>query len=287
MSPDSETSASDSTSTDGPWTFVHASTAVTCGIRDELADCWTDWEAFPLDSVPSGTVAEIGAGTGWGCVTAASDGHIECWGEGATGGETDAPDGGGWHDLDVARDVACALDAEGLPRCWGDWGLREDPPETTPPPTVPLLDLSVGDNFACGRRSEDEILCWGRESSGPHTLVPSPVEGPFLDVAVGAAHGCAVRFDDRIVCWGTNDFGESDGSSSLPFAQASAGPFSSCGLAVDGRIRCWGNVPQLEWEHQGEFATVSAGAGYACGLTHAGEIECAGSCGSGECTVPE
>ena len=51
---------------------------------------------------------------------------------------------------------------------------------------------------SCGIRSDDTVVCWGRNGSG-ETDAPA---GSFKTVSAGSNHSCGIRSNDTIVCWG-------------------------------------------------------------------------------------
>src|SRR5207245_7594271 len=78
------------------------------------------------------------------------------------------------------------------------------------------LNVSVGNEHACGLRSDGQILCWGSNFGGqvgtgptpPDTTVPNPIASAFSDwivVAAGGEHSCAVRSGGQLSCWGSDD----------------------------------------------------------------------------------
>jgi hypothetical protein len=97
----------------------------------------------------------------------------------------------------------CALDASGLPTCWG----RDDHGQATPP-AVPFVQLALGRHHSCGRQADGSVLCWGAgtptaaNGNGEHFGQASPPMGTFVDLAAGEDFTCARFADGTRDCWG-------------------------------------------------------------------------------------
>jgi len=102
-----------------------------------------------------------------------SDGTVQCFGSNLLGelgnGTTKNSSvpvlvGGGFqlHGVSVGRNQACALDASGGPRCWGN-GVTSPVLVQTP---VPITQLATGDLHTCGLGTDGRIYCWGDNSYG-------------------------------------------------------------------------------------------------------------------------
>ena len=104
--------------------------------------------------------------------------------------------------------------------CWGenDAGQLGDGTQATralvPAPVVGLTDaveLAIGSNHSCARRSTGEVVCWGENYFGQlgdgtttRRFTPEPVVGldMAVEVAAGFAHSCARRATGEVLCWG-------------------------------------------------------------------------------------
>jgi hypothetical protein len=102
-----------------------------------------------------------------------ADGSVQCFGSNLLGelgngtftnSNVPVTVGGGMalRGVSVGRNQACALDASGFPRCWGN-GNPSPVAVSTP---VPLTTLAVGDLHACGLGSDAHIYCWGNNTYG-------------------------------------------------------------------------------------------------------------------------
>jgi alpha-tubulin suppressor-like RCC1 family protein len=98
---------------------------------------------------------------------------------------------------------------------------------------TPMIDVSAGARFSCGRRAVDRALvCWGSNSANqlggvflagfsnvPIVLASLPSSDGLVS---GDAHACAMR-DIDLLCWGDNLFGQlGDGT----FGSGGSGPVS-------------------------------------------------------------
>ena len=68
---------------------------------------------------------------------------------------------GSFTALAVGSGLACALDSDGLPRCWGAGAV--------PAPARRLTSIDVGGSFACGLTDDARIVCWGEDFKGMST----------------------------------------------------------------------------------------------------------------------
>lgn len=106
-----------------------------------------------------------------------------------------------------------------------------------------MLNIQVGERFACGINATGCIVCKGSNDAGQLNI---PLETPhdFIGVALGASHGCAIRKSNgTVVCWGGNGNGEiqSKITDGISFESIVAGPDFTCGLTTSNfSIICWG-----------------------------------------------
>lgn len=122
----------------------------------------------------------------------------------------------------------CALDAGGVPRCWGEYdrgvlgrdGTGTDPvpgPVTGSPIYEALFTGPQGDQ-ACGRRTDGVVECWGDNQHGTvgtplafGTVVVEPTVVAALrgatEIAFGEGSACAI-VDGAVLCWGANTVGQ-------------------------------------------------------------------------------
>ena len=261
-------------------TFTHVGDL--CGVRsDGTVTCWG---AIPPDpsEPPSGTHVQTSDLCG---IT--TEGAVACWGTGQYGHANEpaeAPSGqytqvssGGFH--------ACALGADGTPRCWG-YNYGDGPA----PPDAIFAEVSVGSTHPCGITADGRIDCWDRRYRGPAPAVegwraPEPgelSEGQFARISVGGVRlddsmACAVRADGALACW---DYGGPRAAPHGEFSDVSVGRGQTCALRTDGAVECWA------WDEddsapsppaQDRFTTVSATAGYACGVRANDALACWGA----------
>ena len=128
-------------------------------------------------------------------------------------------------------------------------------------PKVQVLQIGVGDEFACGRRADGTVMCWGakddgRLGDGKDKTSSQPVlvkdMNDATDLSVGDDHACVVRKTGEVYCWGQNDkrqLGDgttSDAVTPRPVVmlgdatQVAAGGEFSCALKKDATVVCWG-----------------------------------------------
>ncbi|KAH6827294.1 CRINKLY4 related 3 [Perilla frutescens var. hirtella] len=129
--------------------------------------------------------------------------------------------------------------------CWGDDVISNS--IQTELENSSMLNIQVGERFACGIDVTGFIICKGSNDSG-QLNIPSETAQDYSAVALGASHGCAIRkANGTVVCWGGNGNGNRNGEISskitddISFESIVAGPDFSCGLTTSNfSIICWG-----------------------------------------------
>jgi alpha-tubulin suppressor-like RCC1 family protein len=187
----------------------------------------------PVEVQGIGDAVQIGTGTAFTCALHAS-GAVSCWGANE---EQQLGRAGGRVSGGLAPDVVAGVnDARAL---------------------------AVGGDFACVLRTDDQLLCWGGNSSGQlgdgtraGRAAPAPVLGlsEVELVAAGRGHACARTRGGELLCWGDNRFGQlgpdaSEDSATralvvpnLENARAiSAGFGHNCAILTDDTLLCWGD----------------------------------------------
>lgn len=179
--------------------------------------------------------------------------------------------------------------------------------------TADWKQVSAGDQYTCGIRTNGRLTCWGWNSSGQlgigstSTSVPAPrVVGTATDwksVATGFATTCAIRGAGLLYCWGVNSNGQLGIGSTearvrparvgtaTDWRQVSVGYGHACGLRATKGVYCWGSnlKGQLGIGSTGgkrtrpaqvgtatSWTSVSAGFYATCGRRAPGRISCWG-----------
>jgi len=272
---------------------------------------WTVTDSTVATVTDSGQVAAIGEGTAW--VRAEREGMADSvLVRSARVRFTSVAAG---SDLNT-----CAAGPDGA-FCWGaEYGsgalgtgvaLWE---QTTPAGVLggqTLMQVSLGEGFACGLTAGGSAYCWGSSAYGrlgngaSEAVVPRAVGvagGPTLTtLRAGRRHACGVSVGGQIRCWGGNTTGAlgvpiGTGTSAVPVTVAAPVPFvyvgtgylHSCALATDGTAWCWGRGAQLgdsvgvaRWEPgqvagSQRFTQLSSGWNHTCGLTADSLVYCWG-----------
>jgi hypothetical protein len=111
-------------------------------------------------------------------------------------------------------------------------------------PFAGAVEVEVGAEAACARKSDGTVWCWGTNQLGelataPGTLSSSlyPIQVQLLSSAAGLIHGpsytfCAVMQDSSVVCWGADGFGQAGG----PSKTSSSTPTSILTAAGGGNL---------------------------------------------------
>jgi alpha-tubulin suppressor-like RCC1 family protein len=81
-----------------------------------------------------------------------------------------------------------------------------------------VVQVAMGDSFACGLRSDGTVRCWGQNTQGEFgdgtgTDSASAKTGPILPAAAtaitaGATSACVILADRSLRCWGSNYYGQ-------------------------------------------------------------------------------
>lgn len=206
----------------------------------------------PLVNIGGSAVA-LGLGYGHSCALL-DTGKVRCWGYNSQGqlgigskksvgfSVEDMPPAdidlgpGVVTQLAVSSSQNCVVMQDGDLRCWGQGALGilgngsleniGDEPGEMPPPSVniggPVVQVALGDTFACALLEGGTVRCWGWGSNGSlgsgatETLGDEPGEmpPPVVDVGgiasqifAGFQHACALLQDGTLRCWGKNDQG--------------------------------------------------------------------------------
>jgi alpha-tubulin suppressor-like RCC1 family protein len=134
----------------------------------------------------------------------------------------------------------------------------------------PVVQVAAGQGYACARRDDDSLWCWGLTAgaagqlgNGADTGSATPVQvtalgNEVIDVAAGAAATCARTRDLSLWCWGDNSEG-------------------AVGVGAVGGIRAPEQVTGF-----GAAVEVCTGGGHTCARTPAGVISCWGRNVDGE-----
>lgn len=196
-------------------------------------------------------------------------------------------------DIEVGSTHACAAMSDGTARCWGNarsgqigdgtlgdaTGFRPVARQVTG--LTGAVEVSVGGNHSCARRTDGTVRCWG---SAGHAQLGDGSFGEFLtsstpvavagladatSISSGATHTCATRSTGGVVCWGGNGHGQlGDGTTGnaaqvrltpvpvvgvLGATKVVAADFSTCAILVGGSVACWG------WDAAGQLGDGTTG----------------------------
>ena len=130
-------------------------------------------------------------------------------------------------------------------------------------PKVKVVELQAGTDFACARRVDGTVMCWGFNDSygqlGTGAMVSSSTPvlvtgmSDTVSLSVGQIHACAAHATGSVSCWGYNQDRElGDGTknnTSTPVTvlqlsdatSVSVGSSFSCAIRKDGTVSCWGD----------------------------------------------
>ena len=155
-------------------------------------------------------------------------------------------------------------------------------------PSPGFIQVSSGNYFSCGLRSDGTARCWGGLAIGhPETLVAAT--GTLTQISAGGAHTCGLRSDGVVQCWGVNTQGQAPATRQAQigsFLLVSAGDTYTCAIRSDFVVECWGTngfgeapatrTPRLP------YMDLSPADGANCGVflnpfTSGGAVDCWGA----------
>jgi alpha-tubulin suppressor-like RCC1 family protein len=221
-----------------------------------------------------------------GAVLLACDSRVEGTVLSSTG---DDPDGGAnacFTAVAAGAAATCVIRTGGELVCFGSNELGQLGAATTATAGEavrvdlggPVVQVAAGDGYACARRNDDTLWCWGLTAGAAGQLgngsadgSPTPIQVEALgtdviDVVAGASATCALTRDQSVWCWGDNSEGAvgvgAVGGITAPTQVTGFGAAEevctagahSCARTGEGIIWCWGrNV-------DGETGTEAASA---------------------------
>jgi alpha-tubulin suppressor-like RCC1 family protein len=282
----------------------------------------------------------LSAGFSHTCATKGS-GALYCWGandsgqlgDGTTVGRSiPAPVamlGSGVAEVSASDLFTCARKTDGTVWCWGNNASGQLGDGTTDDNLIPeqvvalganVAQISTGDLFACARKTDGTVWCWG--SGGflgdgvDSSLVPVQVASlgnTVVEISCGDGTSCARKADGTLFCWGSNAFGAVGDGTTIDrptpvqvtalannVAEVSVGDVFACAREVDNSLWCWGTggrgelgdhgttdhfVPMLVRPITGGTAfgiQLSANGQHACDIDANRALLCWGSASSGE-----
>lgn len=179
------------------------------------------------------------------------------------------------------RRHTCAVDFNDKAYCWGnnDYGQlgNNSTNSSSMPVAVSQGNMPAGQvkqlissySHTCAIASNDNVYCWGINSSGQignnsttNSLTPATVSqgvmpvGVIKQLAVGSRQTCVIASDNKVYCWGDNGEGQlgngSNTDSLIPVLvslgampagavkQITSSGASVCAIASDDKGYCWG-----------------------------------------------
>lgn len=178
--------------------------------------------------------ARVAAGYAFTCALDAA-GALSCWGYNLShqvgdGGPMPmgalyvaAPKsiGGTYEQVVAGKAHACAIQADGVARCWGLNATGQVDDRGVPLVSHPTdiagswAQLALGTSHSCGiARADAALWCWGanvRGQLGVDGVAPrGPTKidpAPWSAIAAGRIHTCGIK-DGKVYCWGSNVDGQ-------------------------------------------------------------------------------
>ena len=272
---------------EGIFTDVIAANLFACGIRDDdTGFCWGD--DLNGRTFENADVTSVSAHTFYGICMGRADGNATCyrysWSEGQRMDSPQDTSAGSLESVVTGRMFGCALDGDGLARCWKPGGWLDAPDDA-------LKFIAAGGTQVCGiKEADSSLMCWewtygsSWRITGPrneYTHLTDEPEGEFIHVDTSYGPSCAVKSDGNVVCWGSasmistermleelNDVPEGE------YLTVSVDwDWFACGLLTDKTIACWGYDNEVLAESIPSFESPWRGVADLLGLElSAGEL---------------
>ena len=194
--------------------------------------------------------------------------HNGIWYEGIFYDSNNSYSSASFNFLGDGNEFLCLLDQVGQAECLGNNNFGQSYPLNS---TYSIID--VGERTTCALNTDEEIECWGDDSS--NIITHAPV-GTLLDFAIGGQSGCAVKENEEIICWG-EPLGMPPPLGS-GYLAIDVGSKIACALDSNGSITCWGEYNFQIDSSLGPFKEFDVGdMDNICALTINDEIYCSGT----------
>lgn len=292
------------------YTVVRAGGVHNCAITTSgVLKCWGDNskgqigdgtlidKLIPTEIDPGQTYLDVDLGDLYTCAITTSN-KLKCWGENTyfnlgnrsnvnerspvaidtTENYVSLSAAGG--TVNSAQSSACGVTTTGRLKCWGsnnghmvldskgvygDIGISEANSGLT------FASVSVGGHSACGLTPNQDLYCWGANTSGQlgdRTVIPRDsavlvdpgVKYAMIDIAGGTSmvapwypHTCGITTTGVLKCWGSNsEYQLGNGTTvqkikptvidaGTTYSYVATGYSNTCAITTAGVLKCWGD----------------------------------------------
>lgn len=266
------------------------------------------------------TISYVGLGGngGSGACVLLSSGVIKCWG--TVGGmdtyslPTVIDVGVTYNQLSFKSNSGCGITNLGQLKCFASIIGDGNAFSNTTTPYVhagTYIWTKAFGSATCAIRSNNDLYCWGYNSSGRlgngnsvNQFSPVQIDSGqgYNSIEIGN-HTCAITTAQQVKCWGLNTYGQlGDGTTatrSSPGAVIDGGQTYlkvlvatdfTCGLTTTNKIKCWGrnNYGQLadgtttdspspiSVDSSTDYIDLALGVDHVCGITNNNLVKCWG-----------
>lgn len=274
-----------------------------CAARSNgVITCWGTNTYGEGDVPKRNDFSAVGCSSSYTCGLT-TEGEIICWGEkeSCIGGDTDdcydtpalsPPTETGFTQFVMEGNIACALNADGFPFCWGD--LTNE--NATPAPADKQFVQIDGDGAAfCGLESSGEVSCWGfpgyleaepdvLENPWDHEPLPDGMLFDYIAVELRYACGIVKGEPSEVYCWG-EDKEEQLGPTgydwnidNIPAIRIDSTLGFKCILREGKKYKCYGYAGggALDYPPDDNFIKLALGGDHGCGILKNGCVRCWG-----------
>lgn len=154
------------------------------------------------------------------------------------------------------------------------WGRNNAGQIRDTPAGLKMQDIDAGHGFSCGLLMSGVASCWGSTLDG----MPGP--NVLREIETGLGYACALDDSGSVLCWGTNLAGQLDGvPGTRGYTRLDVGVTAACALDAQGALTCWGDDQSglvTNAPTGSGFVDVSVGTEHACAIDAQGTLECWG-----------
>jgi hypothetical protein len=206
-----------------------------CGIDIDNRLVCFDPTGFAHTPPPAGRFIDVALGEFVACALE-EDGHPVCWGLDTGGIVSGSPQGNGFDHLAVGDDRACAWGDNSTPHCWGNGGCGAAAFQ-------PVADMAAWEDTLCFVTLDGTLTCRGCSGDIIYDAPDSTVV-TYVDVDIDTGGACAVTETGSVVCWGDRiGLDLTPPPMSVGATTVTVGNDGACVTGVDGNVRCWGSPP--------------------------------------------
>ena len=175
------------------------------------------------------------------------------------------------NTVGLGNSHACAINASGRLKCWG----QNVGASAVPDPTGTYTSVSAGQFHTCALDAAGDFSCWGGNSYN-ELNIPESIVTPSAFAAAKYRFTCATTPNGTPECWGDGILCHSDEPippppSSIGASALTCGGSFACALKDDGGVDCWGSQPSPSWQAPKKL---TSGEYHVCAILNDKSVQC-------------